>query len=121
MRAIDRVWLTTRRALLIVALAACGDDSLAPLPLDIRIQASRATAAVGETVSFVVNAQGGTLVGVEMNYGDGDTDLHPTSGARTARITFDHAYSAAGTYQVRATVTDAVAGMKDATVEVQVQ
>ncbi len=120
--ALDRLWRTTRRSLLLVALAAaCGGGSLAPLPLDIHLQANKATAAPGETVSFVVNAQGGTLVGVEINYGDGSTDLFPTSGARTARVTFGHTYSTAGTYQVRATVTDAVAGTKDATLEMRVQ
>jgi hypothetical protein len=108
-------------SMLLVGVAACGEGTLDPLPLDIRIEASRATAAPGEMVSFVVNAQGGTLVGVEIDYGDGGGEQRAASGARTARVTFNHAYAAAGTYPVRATVVDAIAGTKDASVEVRVQ
>lgn len=107
--------------LLLTALGACGDGSLAPLPLDVTIEASPATAAPGEVVNLVVRAQGGNLIGVEMNYGDGSDEQFGTGGARTARITFRHTYAAAGTYVVRATVVDAVAGSKDASVEVRVQ
>lgn len=108
-------------SLLLVGGAACGDASLDPLPLSITVEASRPTAAIGETVEFVVNARGGTLIGVAIDYADGSTDQYGTSGARTARVTFRHAYAAAGTYEVRATVTDAVAGTRDASVEVRVQ
>ncbi len=109
------------RSVLLVGLAACGDGSLDPLPLEISIQASRTTAAPGEAINFVVTAQGGSLLGVAIDYGDTTTDLYGAGGARTARVTFSHAYTAAGTYQVRARVTDAIAGDKDATVEVSVQ
>jgi hypothetical protein len=106
---------------LLLGLAACGRSSLDPLPLDIIVQASPATAAAGDTINFVVSAQGGNLLGLEMDFGDSKGDQFATSGARTARVTFRHAYVAQGVYQVRATVTDAVAGQKDATVEVRVQ
>lgn len=108
-------------SVLLVGLAACGDGSLDPLPLQISIQASRTTAALGDAIDFVVTAQGGDLLGVTIDYGDSNTDLFGTGGARTARITFRHAYSAPGTYQVRATVTDALAGQMEAGVEVRVQ
>ena len=106
---------------LVAGLAACGDGALEPLPLGITIQASPATAAPGETITFVVTAQGEALLGVDVDYGDGGTGQYPTGGARTARVTFGHAYSAAGTYTVRAAVTDAVAGTKEAGVEVRVE
>lgn len=109
------------RSLLLIGAAACGDGSLEPLPLSITVEASRVAAAVGETVEFVVSAQGGMLIGVEIDYADGASEERGTSGARTARVTFRHAYAAAGTYEVRATVTDAVAGTRDASVEVRVQ
>jgi plastocyanin len=108
-------------ALLLVDLAACGDASLDPLPLQISIQPSRVTAAPGDPVSFVVTAQGGDLLGVDVDYGDTTTDQYGTGGARTARITFSHAFSSAGVYQVRATVTDAIAGSRDAGVEIRIQ
>jgi hypothetical protein len=111
-----------RRCVLPVVLAAaCGDGSLEPLPLDITLEANRTAAAPGQTIAFVVNAQGGNLVGIEIDYGDGVTGQRAASGARTARITFEHTYAVAGVYEVRATVTDAVAGTKDAVIEVRVQ
>ena len=101
-------------------LAACSAETLAPLPLGIGIEASRITAAPGDSISFLVTAQGGQLVGITTSYGDGTEHQFGTGGARTARVTFRHAFSAPGTYQVQATVTDAVAGLKDASVSVRV-
>jgi hypothetical protein len=109
------------RSLLLIGLTACVDVSLAPLPLQITIQASPVTAAPAARVNFVVTAQGGELLGVDVDYGDDTTDQYGAGGARTARITFSHAFSAAGVYQVRATVTDAVAGSRDAGVEIRIQ
>ena len=107
--------------LLPVALLGCGDGSLDPLPLDITMEANRATTGPGQPVEFVVTARGGNIVGLEIDYGDGAIDQRGASGARTARVTFEHSYVAVGTYQVRATVFDAVAGSKDANVDVRVQ
>jgi plastocyanin len=108
--------------LLAAALAlSCGDNALDPLPLDVQISASSVSVAPGATVDFVVTAQGGALVGIETDYGDGDTDLLPTGGARTARSTFHHTFLAAGVYTVTATITDALAGQKAASVQVTVQ
>ena len=101
-------------------LGACSSESLAPLPLAIVVEASRITAAPGESISFRVTAQGGQLIGIITAYGDGSEDQVATGGARTARVTFSHAFSAPGTYQVQATVTDALAGPKAASVEVRV-
>jgi hypothetical protein len=118
---VERTRRTLLRSLLLVGLTACGDGSLDPLPLQVSIQASRTTAAPGDQISFVVTAQGGDLLGVEIDFGDTTTDQYATGGARTARVTFDHSYSAPGTYQVRTKVTDAVAGVREAGVEVRVQ
>ena len=78
------------------------------------------TAAPGDTISFVATAQGGNLIGVETDYGDSTADQYATGGARNAKVTFRHAYEARGTFTVRVTVTDGVAGQKSATVEVRV-
>ena len=102
------------------ACIACGDAALDPLPFQVGIDASRSTAAPGDTVTFIVTAQGGSLFGVEMDYGDASGEQYGTSGARTARVTFRHVYAATGAYQVEATVTDAVAGQKKASVSVRV-
>lgn len=106
---------------LLTSVIACGDGSLDPLPLDIAMQVSRTTAAPGEPIQFVVDAQGGTLLGVSIDFGDDSGEERPTGGARTARVTFSHAFSAAGVYQVRATVTDATAGSLHADAQVTIQ
>ena len=69
----------------------------------------------GDTVSFEVNATGNNLVGVIIDFGDDSTAQYATGGASSARVTFKHAYSAAGSFTVRASVTDAVSGVKEAT------
>ena len=69
---------------------------------------------------FVADAQGGSLVGLQIDYGDTNSDLFSAAGARTARVTFRHAYQQVGTFTVRVIVTDASAGQKEATTEVRV-
>ena len=109
-----------RRILLVFSLVvawACWKE-LEPLPFEVGLEASRVTATPGDTISFVVTAQGGNLLGANIDFADGSTDQYGTSGARSARIAFKHAYLTKGTFQVQATVTDALAGPKNATVQV---
>jgi hypothetical protein len=98
----------------------CTESTLAPLPLDITIAASRTTAAPGDTIYFVATIQGGTLLGLNADYGDTATDIYGTSGARTGKVTFRHAYSARGTFTTTITLTDATLGTKSASVEIHV-
>ena len=102
-----------------VAVTACL-SAAEPLPLDIGLQASRVTAAPGDTINFLVSAQGGNLIGVEMDYGDGSADSFVTSGARTAHITFKHAFNAVGAFLVDAKVTDSDGSSKNASIQVNV-
>ena len=104
--------------LVLAALAACLEGT-GPLPLGITLQ-KPATVTTTDSASFVVTAQGNTMIGIETNFGDGRIVEYPTSGARTATLTVRHRYSAAGTYDVTATVTDAVLGQKTAAVQVTV-
>lgn len=108
------------RILGLVGAVSCGTKTLEPLPLEIGVAASRTTAAPGESVDFLVTAQGDNLAGLNVAYGDNNADQFATGGARTARVTFHHAFGAAGTYEVRATVTDADANEKSATVQIHV-
>ena len=115
--------MRTRRALYVaaaVAVTACLDSTLDPLPLDIGLQANRLTATTGDTINFLVTAQGGSLIGVEMDFADGNTDSYVAFGARTAHITFKHVYLSTGTFLVDAKVTDASAGSKNASIQVTV-
>lgn len=107
-------------ALVLVGISACGPSSAEPLALDVRLEAARTTVAPGDTIAFVVTAQGGNLFGVELDYGDSTTVQYATGGARTARVTFRHAYLTRGTYTARAVATDALAGQKDASLEIRV-
>ena len=107
-------------ALLIASVAACTESSLAPLPLEITIEPSRTSAAPGDTIAFVVTAQGGTLLGFDVDYGDNVAEQYGTAGARTAKVTFRHAYNTRGSYQVKAMITDGFAGEKSANVEIRI-
>jgi hypothetical protein len=105
--------------LVIAAMTACLGGTEPP-PLGISVEAP-ASANTTDSVSIVVNAQGNSLIGVETAFGDGNTGAFATNGARTARLTFRHLYTQSGTYDVTATVTDAVLGEKAATVQLNVQ
>lgn len=113
--------LTIGALVLAAVTASCIGGDLDPLPLDITMTASKTTTVATDSISFVVNAQGNALLGIDADFGDGATAMQPTQGARTAKVTFRHAYTGVGTFQVTATVTDAVLGMKSASVSVQIQ
>jgi hypothetical protein len=87
-------WL--RRAAFLMGVAGCDTATLEPLPLHIGIEASRTTAAPGDTITFVVSAEGGSLVGIAMAFGDNITAQFATGGARRAEVPFRHAYTAVG-------------------------
>jgi hypothetical protein len=106
-------------ALLVVGISACL-QSLEPLPFTMELEASAVTTVPGDSLTFTVSAQGGSLTGVDIDFGDGNGDLFATAGARTARVVFRHAFVAAGTYPVRASATDAIEGQKDAMLEIRV-
>jgi hypothetical protein len=105
---------------LLPAALACGDGGVAPRPLNVTIEADKVAASTGESISFVVDAQGPRLLGVTINYGDGATDQLSINSATTTTVGFRHAYADAGTYTVRATALDAVAGSKETSVEVRI-
>ena len=103
-----------------IAAIACRQTTEPPIALSVLLEANTATIPRGDTVTFEVTATGNNLVGVIIDYGDSSSDQYATGGALTARVTFKHAYSAGGTFTVRATVTDAVAGVKEASVAIVV-
>ena len=86
----------------------------------IYLPAARRALSPQDSISFVIKAAGGTLLLLELDYGDTVLDQFSPSGARTASVTFRHAYAAKGVYTVTATVTDVQAGQKKATVDVRV-
>ena len=102
----------------LVLSAGCRQTTEPPVSLVATLESSRSTAARGDTVTFVVNATGNNLVGVVIDFGDQAGDQFSTGGAHTARVTFKHAYQAAGSFTVSAVVTDAIVGDKEATTAV---
>ena len=98
---------------------ACGSNELAPLPLDVTLTADKTTAAVGDSIAFIANGQGGSLFGFEVIFGDNTSTLLDAHGARTVRATFKHAYKTSGNYLVTVTLTD-VQGTKDASLQIAV-
>ena len=114
-----------RRTLLTVAVllgaAACGLSTGEPLPLTIRVEPSRATAAPGDAIDFVVTAQGGNLLELDIDYGDTESAQFAAGGSQTAKVTFRHAYSAGGSFHVVASVTDVNEVQRNATVDITVQ
>jgi hypothetical protein len=105
---------------LLPAALACGDGGVAPRPLNVTIEADKVAASTGESISFLVEAQGPRLLGVTINYGDGATDQLSINSATATTVGFRHVYTAAGTYTVRATALDALAGSKETSVEVRI-
>src|SRR4030095_1238594 len=102
------------------AVVACRQSVEPPVDVSISLSASSLTAHRGDTVSFVINAAGNNLFGVAIEYGDSNTDLYSTGGALSAHVTFKHVYEATGTFTVRAVVTDALAGEKEASTSIVV-
>lgn len=99
----------------LVALMACRQTTEPPGEVVVSLESSQATAQRGDTVTFTVNAAGNNLFGVVVEFGDTGMDQYATNGALTARVTFKHAYESAGTFTVRAIVSDALAGNREAT------
>lgn len=102
-----------------LGLVACMGTSLEPLALRISVNAP-ATAAVGDTVHFAAEMQGNDLVGVTADYGDDTGDALALGFSRTAKTTFAHVYTAAGTYTTTLIVFQADSARKSATATVEV-
>jgi hypothetical protein len=106
---------------LTLVLWACTADTLEPLTLDITATADRSTAAPADSINFEFRAQGGRLLTLSVEWGDGTTYSAPLNGARTAVARRRHAYQQSGVYQVSAELDDAAAGTKTATLSVTIQ
>lgn len=107
-------------ALAIIGLQSCRDLTNTAVGISVTLESSHVTATTGDTVTFVVRANGNNLVGVVIDFGDSVSDQYAMGGALTARVTFKHAFVATGNYLVRAVVTDAISGDKEVSVAVTV-
>lgn len=105
---------------LLACTVGCRQTTAPPVPLLVTLESSRATASRGDTVTFTLNATGNNLVGIVMDYGDSVGEQYATGGAHSARVTFRHVFESMGSFTVRAVVTDAIAGEKEASVGIVV-
>lgn len=96
-----------------IILTACAGP-LEPLALAVTFKATPTTAAVGDTVTFVSDAQGNDMIAVVFEFGDGSADGTDLPFARTAHDTFKHVYAAAGTYTATVTVVQSDSAKKTA-------
>jgi hypothetical protein len=117
--------MTTRLRIALTALAiagsGCAINAVEPLPLAITINADKLTTVPADSITFDIRAQGGNLLGISVEWGDGTSYVQPTSGARTVRSRVRHAYEHSGVYQVSAAVDDAAGGRKLAALDVTIQ
>ncbi len=104
----------------LLTAVACRQSVADPVSLVVTIETSPPALQRGDTLTVVVSATGNNLVGVVVEYGDSQGDQYSTGGAHSARVTFKHAFMSQGSYTIRAIVTDAVAGEKEAVAQVTV-
>lgn len=102
---------------------ACTDTSVGggnPLSITLTVDPSVGTAAV-DTFTFQYQAEGTDLLGVVLEFGDGQVDSLSALGAVTAGATRLHVYEDPGTYSAIASVIEAVGATLADTVSVEVQ
>jgi len=88
-------------ALVSLATAACLDDITATRPLTLSVEASAATALVGEEITFTAIATGTRLVRITFDFGDGSEATEKTYPGFVEITDFAvHAYDVAGTYVI---------------------
>ena len=115
----------TRRVLdAFVAVLVCGACSEITFegggPVTLTITPDRTTVPVGGTVTFDFSAKGSILIGVIMDYGDGESDSLDTAGAQTASGRFVHSFHAPGTFTVVGTLLDNLQGSVKTEVQITV-
>lgn len=101
----------------------CSDSSIGggnPLSITLTVDPVVGVAAV-DTFTFQYDAEGTDLLGVVLDFGDGQVDSLSALGAVTAGATRLHVYEDPGTYSAIASVIEAVGATLADTVSVEVQ
>lgn len=92
--------------LTLLAAGGCQDPAEVWRPTAVDLSSDRTTAPVGEPVDFRYQAQGQSLAGLVIDYGDGSRDSIAALGAQTAAGTVTHAFELAGAFDVTAALLD---------------
>jgi PKD repeat protein len=106
-------------ALILSSVSACHLLDT-PIPYSVSVLASPSDVKAGDVVQFSAIANGGSILNMVIDYGDGSTEQYNNGGAQAARTFFSHSYKARGQYNVKLTATDADMGSKSATTQVNV-
>jgi hypothetical protein len=85
---------------------ACGDFSTTVRPTEVTITPSLTTAKVGQQIEFRYSAQGRSMAGLIIDYGDGGLDSIGLGGAVTATGFKNHTYGVPANYLVSARLED---------------
>jgi hypothetical protein len=113
-----RVFLVAIACFIVQGCSAITDVSR---ELRIELTASKTSAAVGEQLTFRVEASGAALLSLVVRYGDDAEDEQQTFGSQVASGNFVHAYSAAGSYDVEAFAVEASGAVAAKGITVTVQ
>ena len=100
-------------------LGSCYEDEIGT-PLSIELIGPEA-GLVDEKLSVLYNVSGRRLNGVIFTWGDGTVDSLATAGAQTASGAREHTYESTGLFTVRARAEDAVEGVANAEVTINIQ
>jgi hypothetical protein len=108
-------------ATMLLMVSACGSLSTEVLPLEVVVAPEKTTVKAGDSILVEVRAQGSLLLGIVVDWGDGQTTNVDTQYARTAKSTLRHVWASPGVYLITAVVTDGEAGTKTGTASITVQ
>jgi hypothetical protein len=108
---------------LLLAGAGCtstSTDSGEPLSITLTVDRTAGSAAV-DTFTFQYSATGSELLGIVLDFGDGQVDSVAALGASRAGATRPHVYQTAGTFEAFARALEAFGSVLADTVVVEVQ
>jgi hypothetical protein len=109
-------------ALLTVALGCSSSSTDAGEPLSITLTVDRTTGlAAVDTFSFHYEATGTDILGVVLDFGDGQADSLSALGAARAGATRNHVYGSAGVFSASARVLEAFGDLLADTVVVEIE
>jgi PKD repeat protein len=104
-----------------LAVAVACSDTTEPRSFAVSATVDRPSVVVGDSVNFVIQAQGNALALLAVEFGDSTGFNRDLFGATTMTANQKHAYSAPGNYTMTAVVTAASGEMKQTTVGVTVR
>ncbi len=104
----------------VTACSSSSTDAGGPLSITLTVDKTTGVAAV-DTFSFHYEATGTDILGVVLEFGDGQADSLSALGAARAGATRTHVYGSAGVFSASARVLEAFGAVRADTVVVEIQ